>query len=380
DDELIQKMEELQSEIDKNGLSEDLQNSKKNLEQNNPSAAQQNQCDAASKMASMTGKLDEMMQMMSSGSMMEMGDMLEKTISRLLLFSRDHEKSTAEYFGDPFEILPAQIAIFEGLNLSLRELYSIPMIALVIGPKFIYDANYTNSVYRELFQHINDAGSHKVKPLLDDAQKGLNIMIFDLLQAKNNMQSGGGGGMQSLMKALQQMGQQQMLISMMTQQMFMQMGQDGKLDRDMMAQAQRLARDEERLAENLKRLLQNDPDAQKQTSTLNKIIEDLESISRNLKRGNINQDLIDQQERILSRLLDAQKSIHKREFSKKRKAEQSEIDIWELPEDIKLRFDKLRQKALLKEDYKKYSKEYQALIKEYLKILNEKASIGNPEN
>ncbi|MBT3756019.1 MAG: hypothetical protein HOG24_07045, partial [Candidatus Cloacimonetes bacterium] len=122
----------------------------------------------------------------------------------------------------------------------------------------------------------------------------------------------------------------------------------------------------------LKRMLQSNPEAQKQTSALNKIIDDLESISHDLKRGKMGQDLVDKQERILSRLLDAQKSIHKREFSKKRKAETSEIIDWDLPEEIKLKFDKMRKKALLQEDYKDLPQEYQELIQEYLKLLNEK--------
>jgi len=128
------------------------------------------------------------------------------------------------------------------------------------------------------------------------------------------------------------------------------------------------------LADNLKRILQNDPEAQKQTSALNQIIDDLESISRNLKQGRINQDLIDTQERILSRLLDAQKSIHKREFSRKRKAEISEVEAWDLPEEIKLKFEQMRQKALLNEDYLDFPKEYRELIEAYLKLLNEKAN------
>ena len=61
------------------------------------------------------------------------------------------------------------------------------------------------------------------------------------------------------------------------------------------------------------------------------------------------------------------------EFTKKRKAEISEIENWELPEEIKLKFDKMRKKALLDNDYKSFPKEYQELIKEYLKLLNEKA-------
>jgi hypothetical protein len=81
--------------------------------------------------------------------------------------------------------------------------------------------------------------------------------------------------------------------------------------------------------------------------------------------------VIEKQERILSRLLDAQKSIHKRDYSKKRKAEQSEVENWQLPEDLELQFEKLKQKALLKENYENYPLQYQKIIREYLKKLNE---------
>ena len=175
------------------------------------------------------------------------------------------------------------------------------------------------------------------------------------------------------MQGLQQMGEQQLMLNMMTEELMQQLGQEGKMSYEMRQTSNRLAADQQRLAENLKRMLQNNPEAQKQTSSLNKIINDMENISRNLKSNKIDRNLIDKQERILSRLLDAQKSIHKREFTKKRKAEISEIENWELPEEIKLKFDKMRKKALLDDDYKSFPKEYQELIKEYLKLLNEKA-------
>jgi len=370
-----ESLEELQENIDQDSLSEDLQEISEDLQKQNNKSAQKKQESALEKMKDITEQLNSMQQSMASGAMMEMGEILNKTIKRLLIFSREHEMSSQDYTDDPFFILHDQISIFESITLSLSKLYSVPMIMLALGPKFVYDANYTNSKYKEMFAYINDAKRSNVKTYLKDIQKGINLMIYDLIQASNNMQQGGGGGsMESMMQSLQQMGQQQMMMNMMSMQLMQQMGQNGRLSGDMMKESQRLAAEEQRLADNLKRMLQNDPEAQKQTSAINKIIDDLETISRNLQRGRITQDLIDQQERILSRLLDAQKSIHKREFSKKRKAETSEIEDWDLPEEIKLKFDKMRQKALLNEDYKDFPKEYRELIEEYLKLLNEKAN------
>ncbi len=378
DAELLEEMKKMQEMMEQDSLSSDLEESMENLESGQLQEAQESQKQASKKMKKMRQRLANMQQMMSSGMMLDVAEILEKTIQRLLIFSQYHEKIVNSYSNDPFLILLDEISIFESIDLTVKELYQVPMIILAIGPKFMYDANFTFSSFRELFQYINDAKTTKVKNYLQDIQKGINLMVYDLMQASSNMQqSGGGGGMQSMMQALQQMGQQQMMMNMMTQQMMMQMSENGKMTSEMRSQAQKLARDEQRLAENLKRMLQSNPEAQKQTSALNKIIEDLESISHDLKRGRLNQELADKQQRILSRLLDAQRSIHKREFSKKRKAETSEIDDWDLPEEIKLKFDKMRKKALLQEDYEDLPQEYQELIQEYLKLLNEKYDEGN---
>jgi hypothetical protein len=373
DSEVIKEMEEMQEMMEQDSLANDLEDSEESLQNSKMQEAQESQQQASKKMKKMRMQLENMQQMMSSGMMMDVAEILEKTIQRLLIFSQYQEKVSGSYSNDPFIILAGEISIFESIDLTVKELYQVPMIILAIGPKFMYDANATFSSFRELFQYINDAKTAKVKTYLTDIQKGINLMVYDLMQASSNMQQGsGGGGMQSMMQALQQMGQQQMMMNMMTQQMMMQMAENGKMTGEMRSQAQKLGRDEQRLAENLKRMLQSNPEAQKQTSALNKIIDDLESISHDLKRGKMGQDLVDKQERILSRLLDAQKSIHKREFSKKRKAETSEIIDWDLPEEIKLKFDKMRKKALLQEDYKDLPQEYQELIQEYLKLLNEK--------
>ncbi len=375
DAEVLEEMQNLQQQMAQDSLMQDMEDAQEQLQQNNREQAQQSQQNSLKKMQNMTRMLSSMQQMMSSGAMMEMEEIINKTIQRLMIFSMKHETLNNRFMGDPYEILLELIAGSEGVNITLNELYQVPMIILVLGPKFIYDANFTFAKYREFFQEVNDGSKVRLSGYLSEIQQGLNIMIFDLLQASGGQQGGGSGsGMQSMMQALQQMGQQQMMINMLTQALFQKMGEQGRMTSDMMAEAQRLARDEERLAENLKRMLQNNPEAQKQTSALNQIIDDLESLSRNLKQGRLTQDMVDQQERILSRLLDAQKSVHKREFSKKRKSEISEKELWEIPEELKLKFDKMREKALLNEDYKKYPQEYQELIKEYLKLLNEKVS------
>jgi Domain of unknown function (DUF4175) len=367
-------MEDMQSLMESgmmDSLNSDINSASQQLQEQEMSQAQQSQQSAMSKMQRLRSQLENMSSMMSMSGSMDTAAALDEAIRSFIFMSREQQQISDSYARDPFKILPDLIAEHEGMNLALQKLYSVPMIVLALGPKFVYDVNYTMAEFRDLFQYINDAKTNKVSEHLGNIQKGINMMIYDLMQSSQNMQQGGGGGgMQSLMQQLQQMSEQQMMMNMMTQQIYQQMMQGGKPSQQMLQEMRRLADEEGRLAENLKRTLQNNPEAQKQAGSINQMIEDLEGISRNLKRGKIDQELIDTQERILSRLLDAQKSIHKRDFSKKRKAETSEFLDWDTPEEIQLKFDKLRQKALLEENYQDYPQEYQELIREYLKRLN----------
>ncbi|MBC8384201.1 MAG: hypothetical protein H8E57_01630 [Candidatus Cloacimonetes bacterium] len=192
DKEVKENMDQLQEEMAQDSLQSDLEESEESLSKNEMQKAMKSQQQASKKMQKMSQQLSKMMEMMSSGSMMAMTEIVQQTIRRLLIFSEKHEESSNNYVKDPFAILSQQITNYEGINLTLQELYATPMIFFMIGPKFIYDANFTSSVYRELFQYINKAKRQKVGDHLKDIQKGLNLMIYDLMQAQNSMQQGSG--------------------------------------------------------------------------------------------------------------------------------------------------------------------------------------------
>lgn len=177
--------------------------------------------------------------------------------------------------------------------------------------------------------------------------------------------------MQSLMQALEQMSQEQMAMNMLTEQLMMLMqSSGGRMDAGMQQQIQKLAQDQERLAENLKRAMQNSPEAQKQGNALKQITEEMESISRQLKNNQLSPDLLERQERVISKMLDAQRSINKREFSEKRKGETADQRIMN-NNTGKIDMNSLRQSSLLEDNFKAYPKEYQQVILQYLKTLRE---------
>ncbi len=375
DSEILEMLNEIKEQLNQEGSIEDnIDHSIGSLQDNNMEAATIDQQQALQQMQQMTAQLTEISEMMMQGSMDEMFEIVQKTIRRLLTLSGEHQNISQRLVRDPFPIYPNLIAGYDTLQLILQKLYSSPEIVLFITPKFIMDADMTISAYREMFHHIVNSRNPNINNRLVDVQKGLNLMIFNLLQTTDNMQQGGGGGgMESFMQAMQQMGEEQMSLNMLTQELLEQLSQGQGSSHELRQQMQRIAAEEERLAENLKRMMETNPEAQKQANAINQMIEELESVSRNLRRNRLDESVIEQQERILSRLLDAHKSIHQREFSEQRRGETREFEDWNMPEEIRQEFQRLRQQSLLEESFRSFPREYQELIREYLRIINRRA-------
>ncbi len=373
DRDLKEALQELQEQIEAEDLDQDLEESSQHLQNQNMSEAVSSQEQALQKMQRMTQKLDEMTESMMSSSMSNMAEVIQATIRRLLALSQEHQVTSNRLAQDPFPIYPDLIAGFDALQLALQKLYSSPQIILYITPKFIMDADMTLTAYREMFNQIMNTRNPNIRNHLNNVQKGINLMIFNLMQTRDNMQQGPGGAMESMMQAMQQMGQEQMTMNMLTQQLLDMLGGSEGYSQEARQQMQRLARDEERLAENLRRLMETNPEAQRQANALNQLIEELESVSRQLRQNRLDDDLIRQQERILSRLLDINKSVHQREYSEQRRGETREEEEWSLPPDVQQEFQRLRQRALLEENYQNFPQEYQELIREYLRLINIRA-------
>jgi predicted acetyltransferase len=107
----------------------------------------------------------------------------------------------------------------------------------------------------------------------------------------------------------------------------------------------------------------------------------MKEVVNNLQQNNVNPETIKKQERILSRLLDASKSMRERDYEKKRKAETGTQITRKSPDEIDLNSlegkDRLREE-LLKALEEGYSKDYQELIRKYFEEL-EKTDGNTPK-
>ena len=374
DRDIKQQLQQLKQDMQQSKPESDMKSSASNLRANKRSAAQSDMESALQKMRRFTLKMNEMKQSMGGQSQQEVTAAMQRAIRELLIFSTNHEKLQQRLGRDPYPIMQELIAQYDGLQILLNKFFSTPQVSMFVPPKFYIDLTETNNVYRDLFIQVSERQYYQLPQQMSNILKGLNLMVYDLMQALNNASSGGGGGggMQSLMQMLQQMGEEQMMMNMLTQALLKQLQeQGGRMDAAMQRQVQKLASDQQRLADNLKRALQNDPEAQKQASTIKQIIEEAEAVARQLRSNQLSPDTLRRQENIISRLLDAQRSINKRDTTQKRKAETA---TQQFPTDAsQMDLQQLRRAAMLDDSYKSLPNAWQQVIIKYLKLLSDQA-------
>ena len=107
---------------------------------------------------------------------------------------------------------------------------------------------------------------------------------------------------------------------------------------------------------------------------LGQLGEEMKKVVGDLERLHVDQSTIDRQKKILSRLLDAEKSLRERDYSKQRRAEMGE-DVFR-PSPKRLSPEATQKEGKAKDDLSRfmqeaYPKEYEQLIKDYFKALSE---------
>ncbi len=205
-----------------------------------------------------------------------------------------------------------------------------------------------------------------------NAMKYINEAASLLKGSMQQMMSGGqGGGMMSLFQQLQKLSQQQMSLNQLTQMM-----NQGALSPEMAQQMQRLSQQQEMIRKSLEQLNREAKEAgqsKRLASNLEKILEEMKEVVTDLSSNNVNDDIVKQQDKILSRLLDAQKSISERDFEDNRTSNTGENIKRNSPTSTinsKANLELLRDQLLnaIREGYKK---DYEDIIRKYFDSLIE---------
>jgi hypothetical protein len=200
-------------------------------------------------------------------------------------------------------------------ELSKKTLFIRPDVAQAVGRAL---SNQKNAVGRYSMEDmIGGLVSSK------EAAIALNQAAAALLRGRDAMASAKSStGMQEAMQMMQGLAGDQQQLNGQSLSMLPggqgQQGQEGRLTPDQAGALSRMAAEQEAIRRGLQDAMQKLGQGGGTLGQLGQTSEDMKKVAEDLRGGRLNQETVDLQQRILSRLLDAPRSVEKRDYSRRR--------------------------------------------------------------
>ncbi len=378
-------LDKAQSFMEKQQMGENIQKMMSQLMNSQQSDASKSGQDLQSQMENLQSMLNMASQNMTTQQQMQISEEMQKSIQDMLSTSFEQE----DILGKTQKLNSASPQINDAaLKQSQLQDNTQQLIGQLIdlSKKTFFVSSQLNNIMENVMNNMQNSINHLENRNASQAANeqrramaGFNSALLSLQESQNRMsQSSSASGFQEFMQQLQQMAGQQGQLNQESLSLF-QNSQNGgmQLSPDALA---RLAAQQEMIRKSLENMTGDMGERRDVLGRLNELGGEMDAVINELKAQNIDRKVIERQERILSRLLDAQKSIREKEYSRKRKAEYEKQQLVksppELQKDLIQKEDWLR-KELLEALEEGYSQEYKELIRKYFESLYKESSAQN---
>lgn len=329
-DDLSQMSHEMQS---KDGPQQDMQSASQKLSQQQKQQAQQDQQEALKKMTGLFKRLGKTQTSMGQNSGQKMAMDLQKFAKQTLELSFRQEKlagqmkeSASGNEGPSPEASQSfasqQASYLQATQNVTNQLVEISNTSMMIPPSLIASMGEAINRMQSSMLMMEQDKSYMSTTHASNAVESLNTATIEMLRTAQSCSSGGSSGQKQSM-SMQMLGQmipQQQDIMRQTQEMLqMQLTQEA-LRQQQQAQMERLAGQQRSLQEVAKQIQESMKQERQGVGKLDRAVEDMEAVTEALKNGQINDDVVNKQQRILSRLLDAERSVNTRDYEQKRES------------------------------------------------------------
>jgi hypothetical protein len=331
---------------------------------------------ASQAMKEVAQQLDEASRSLEDESQRQIADAVRRSAQDLVDLSQRQEQALSEA-GDSGERARRQQDLREGAERIVEDLMTVGKQTPFLPPEAQRAVGQGLERLRQSADAFQQGGEREGEQLGRAASSAFNQAVIELRDAEQSMCQGGQkpGGQ----------GQQQTRA-----QMEMLSGQQGELNRDSQSLTERLTQQQRMLAgdpnatehlaarqEAIRRGLEDVMSQREEGELLGRLDQaqqEMEEVERQLRQGRLNDALIDRQNQILSRLLDAQRSVNRREFDERRESRAGETIAREAPSELPSAVFERAPRAerdLLRARSERYPPEYRDLVDSYLRRLQE---------
>ena len=374
-----------QSFMENQQMDQNIQNMMSQLMNSQQGDASKSGQSLQSQMENLQSMLSMAQQNMNSQQQMQISEEMQKSIQDMLSTSFEQEEildKTQKLNSASPQINDAalkQSQLQDNTQQLIGQLIDLSKKTFFVSSQLNNIMENVMSNMQNSINHLENRNASQAANEQRRAMAGFNSALLSLQESQNRLsQSSSSSGFQEFMQQLQQMAGQQGQLNQESLSLFQNSQSGGmQLSPDALA---RLAAQQEMIRKSLESMSGEMGERRDVLGRLNELGGDMDAVIEELKAQNIDRSVIERQEKILSRLLDAQKSIREKEYSRKRKAEYEKQQLVksppELQKDLIQKEDWLR-KELLEALEEGYSQEYKELIRKYFESLYKESSAQN---
>ena len=371
----LDKLNALNQQLQQKDLGQQMKNAGQQMRQGDMQQAQQTQQETQEGLKNFSEQMDALQQEMLQQQAQHVVNELRKATNNMLTLSerqealKEQSKSAATNSPQLRRNAEGQLQVMQDLNNVTNGLSELSKKSFAVTPAMGKAIGEAMAKMQNAMKDLDTRNGQMASQDQDMAMASLNEGAVQIQNALQSMMQGGQGGPGGLLQQLQMLAGSQMSLNLRSEQL----GQGMTMQQA--AEAARLAQQQDAIKKSLDQLNQEAKDSQEQQrllGDLDKISEEMKEVVSNLQQNNVSRETIQKQQRILSRLLDASKSMHERDYEKKRTSKAGTNIVRKSPDELnpsELNATNKLREDLLKALQQGYSKDYQELIRKYFEEL-----------
>ncbi|MCX8051357.1 MAG: hypothetical protein N3B17_05630 [Chlorobi bacterium] len=388
-DQLRQAAEQLQQEQSERSMEQ----SEQSLQQGDFDRARQHMQRSAERMQRFAQAMQRAKQEMRKNEMRQIARQMQQALQDLAELSKEQEQLANETQRlDPNSAMmnratQRQQQLREQLMNLARRLDALSKQTTAVTPEMARELGQAlrqmQDAQRTLEQRNSFGACQMQQSAMGSMNRAMNQMQAMLEQLNgNNPGEGEGegdsnqmrpGGMQPgasfMQRLMEAAGMQQQINNAMQQ-----LGAEGQLSQEQREQLGRIAAQQGRVMKSIEELAREEKEVggkRKALGDLDRIADDMREVLTDMKSGTITPETRRRMDRILSRLLDASRSMHERDYEKTRESRPGEDVARQSPSELRLKaIEQLqRYRDFLRQSQLGYTKDYEQLIERYMEQL-----------
>lgn len=392
-----QMMENAKQDLNSQQTQQEMNESQENMKQGNFNKASKNQMNARNNLQKFQSAMKNMKQSMENQLTKEAIRKMQKATKDMAQLSKKQEsiKNRTQNI-DPNsmrykDLATEQIENMAAMNNVVSQMMDLAQKTFAVTPQMAENLSNAMHGMQKSVNHLterqmNEAGNAQQKAMseMNQAMSKMQSMVSQMQksgQCNNPGQgqgqgSGSGMGMSGsgnpndMLKQLQQLAAQQQAINQAMQQMGQGQG-SGNMSPEQQALAKRLSKEQGNAKQSLEELKEKQKQFQggdRKKSELERIAQEMQEVMNEIKSGKVSPETYKKQDRILSRLLDASRSVNEKDYDKKREATTGQDFLRKSPNDFDMSTQQGKSnniKEFMRSIQNGYTKDYEIIIKQY---------------